>query len=101
MIAKREDEIIGPDLIIIQCRRYAGSHSVSLDEVKAFWTTVDEHGATKGLIVTTSHLTKGGREFAEARKYRLTAIEGKNVRGWIETLSSQARTTHNSLEAPC
>lgn len=93
VIVKREGEIVGPDLIVIQCRRYARDNSVSLDEVKAFWTTVGEHGATKGLVVTTSRLTRGGRVFVEARKYRLSVVEGENVKKWINALSSRTRAT--------
>lgn len=88
VIAERSDEVIGPDLIVVQCRRYAKNNVISLNELKAFWTTIDDYGATKGLIVTTSHLTTGGHKFVEARKYRLSAIEGENVRKWIEALSS-------------
>jgi restriction system protein len=89
VIAKRVNEVSGPDLVLIQCRRYAKDHPLTPDEIRAFWAVVDENDATKGLIVTTSRITEGGQRFINARKYRFSAIEGGNVRKWIASLSSR------------
>ncbi len=86
--AKKEGEIVGPDLILIQCKRYSESNPIDIDTVKAFWTTINEEGATKGLVVTTSRLTSGAKNFCEAHKYRLTAAEYGMVQVWLKNLSS-------------
>ncbi len=87
--ATREGGVIGPDLIVIQCRRYADSNTIGIEAVRAFWTTVTEEGATRGLIVTTSRLERGARTFCQARKYRLSALEGDNVLGWLHRLATR------------
>lgn len=91
IIAKRDDENAGPDLILIQCKRHGDLNPVVIDTVKAFWTTINEEGATKGLIVTTSRLVKGAKEFCEAHKYRLTPADSDNVKAWLKKLSSHQK----------
>jgi restriction system protein len=88
VIARREAELTGPELILIQCKRYGAKGSVKIDEVKAFWATLDDTHATRGLIATTSRLELGARRFCEARRYRLTAAEAPQVREWLRQLAS-------------
>ncbi len=86
--ARKREGVAGPDLVLIQCKRNANSNPVDIDTVKAFWTTINEDGATKGLIVTTSRLTSGAQTFCDAHKYRLTSVDGKTVRLWLKNLAS-------------
>ncbi|GAB1544817.1 hypothetical protein NUACC21_74930 [Scytonema sp. NUACC21] len=88
VILRKEIGTVGPELIIVQCKRYAESNPVDIDTVKAFWTTVNESGATRGLIITTSRLTSGAKTFCEAHKYRLTPAESDTVRLWLQNLAS-------------
>lgn len=88
IIARKEEGIVGPDLIVVQCKRYAESNPVDVDTVKAFWTTLNEEGATKGLIVTTSRLTSGAKTFCQAHQYRLTSAERETVKLWLKNLAS-------------
>ena len=94
--AKREDSVTGPDLIVIQCKRYSERNPIDIDTVKAFWTTLNEEGATKGLVVTTSKLTSGAKSFCEAHKYRLNAVEYEMVQIWLKNLSSHK--IYNNVE---
>lgn len=86
--AKKEDEVAGPDLVLIQCKRYSERNKIDIDTIKAFWTTINEEQATKGLVVTTSRLTNGAKRFCEVHKYRITAIEYEMVQIWLKNLSS-------------
>jgi len=86
--ARKREGVAGPDLVLIQCKRNGNLNPVDIDTVKAFWTTINEDGATKGLIVTTSRLTRGAQKFCEAHKYRLTSVDGKTVRLWLKNLAS-------------
>ena len=90
VIARRHLEGVGPELIVLQAKRRAGTNTVSIDEVKAFWTTFLEAGATRAVIATTTRLEAGGREFCEARIYRMTAAERDEVREWIREMHSVA-----------
>jgi restriction system protein len=86
--ARKREGVTGPDLVLIQCKRNASSNPVDIDTVKAFWTTINEDGATKGLIVTTSRLTSGAKTFCDAHRYRLTSADGETVRLWLKNLAS-------------
>ena len=59
------------------------STQVEIDEVKAFYQTVADEGATRELFATTSRLASGAKTYCDARKYRLNAAEAENVRHWI------------------
>ena len=86
VVAKKTDEIIGPEIIYVQCKKYKKNSPVQLDSVRAFWATVNDENATKGIIATTSRLTKGANDYCKARLYRLNACEEKKVIHWIKTM---------------
>ena len=87
VIAKKSDLISGPEMIIIQCKQYAETNPIQVETVRAFWATVDDAGATKGVIATTSRLTRGAKEYCVAKRYRLGAVEGDLIRGWISQMA--------------
>jgi len=80
--------LLGPELVVVQCRRQGAGRPVGLDAVRAFWSVVQDDTATRGLIATTSRLTRGARTYCEARRYRLSAAEADNVRAWISSMAS-------------
>jgi len=86
IIASKDSGILGPDLIIIECKRHSYDNPVDIQTVKAFWTTVNDEGATKGLIATTSHLTRDAKDYCNVRKYRLSFAESENVKRWLKFL---------------
>jgi len=88
IFATKLNEIVGPDLVVIQCRRYGDDQTVGVEGVKAFWATVNDAGATRGLIATTSRLTRGARSYCNARRYRLTPIEGDSVNNWLREMAN-------------
>lgn len=95
VIAKRENSISGPEMILVQCKRYSKDNPVQVDSVRAFWATVDDAGATKGIVATTSRLTSGAQDYCKAKLYRLDSAENRNVEDWINSMSS----AHNKANA--
>jgi restriction system protein len=87
---ERSNLDFGPDVILIDCKRNAEDSPVDLQTVKAFWSTVSDEGATKGLIATTSRLTRDAQDWCkrDARRYRLQAADGDRVRQWLASLAS-------------
>jgi restriction endonuclease Mrr len=75
--------------VVIQCRRFGKSNVVGVESVRAFWATVNDVDATRGLIATTSRLTTGARAYCEARRYRLNAAEAVNVMEWLQRMGSR------------
>ncbi len=83
VVAIKENDITGPEKIFVQCKKYKKTNHIQLDSVRAFWATISDEQATKGIIATTSCLTKGSQEYCKARLYRLAAAEGDKVENWI------------------
>jgi len=86
VVATKNDEIIGPEVIYVQCKKYSKNNPIQLDAVRAFWATVNDENATKGLIATTSRLTRGAEEYCKARLYRLSAFEEDKIIFWIKSM---------------
>jgi len=86
VVAIKEDKIVGPEKIFIQCKKYKKSNHIQLDSVRAFWATINDEQATKGIIATTSCLTKGAQEYCKARLYRLGSAEEDKVINWIDKM---------------
>ncbi len=86
--AEKDRVFAGPELVIIQCRRYSGKRMVKIEEVKALWADVQDEGAAGGLIATTTRLAKNARAYCDARSYRLNRAEHENVVQWIRQMAS-------------
>jgi hypothetical protein len=89
--AIRMDETVGPELVLIQAKRYREDRHVGIEAVKALWSDVDEASATRGLVATTSALAPGARAYCQARRYRLTAAERPTVESWLRALATYPR----------
>ncbi len=87
VIAKKENGIIGPEMIAIQAKRTSGKNTVKINEVKALWCDMEQLKASRCLIATTTRLEKNAREFCNARKYQIAAAENETVKQWIKALS--------------
>ena len=74
----------GPPLMLLQCKRYR--NAVGIGTVKAFWSDVHFEGAEKGLIATTSSVSRDSKRICEARKWPMTFAEAKEVQQWARTM---------------
>lgn len=92
VVAKKHDPITGPEMILVQCKKYSENNPVEVDSIRAFWATVDDAGATKGIIATTSRLTSGAKDYCKAKMYRLDSAENTNIKGWLQSM----KTSHNN-----
>lgn len=89
VIAKKTGEMLGPELVIAQCKRHSETNTVSIETVKAFYTDVNDRKATRGVVVTTSAFETGAKNFCEAHNFRLTAVDGARVADWLKALAGQ------------
>jgi hypothetical protein len=89
--AIRNDGVVGPELILIQAKRYGPDHQVGIETVKALWSDVKDESATRGVIATTSTLASGARAFCEARRYQLTGAARPTVESWLQRLATFPR----------
>jgi restriction system protein len=68
-----EDSKTGPPLMLIHCKRY--NHVVGIETIKAFWSDVHFEGAEKGLIATTSSVSRDSKKLCEVRKWPMSFAE--------------------------
>ena len=83
LIAKKTDISIGEIKAIWQAKKYGSKNKVSLSDVRELSAIRESVGATKGIIVTTSKLTRGAIEWINRDLYRLGYMEGKQIEEWI------------------
>jgi len=74
----------GPPLMLIQCKRY--KDVVGIETIKAFWADVHFEGAEKGLIATTSSVSRNSKKICEVRKWPMTFAEAAEVQRWARTM---------------
>jgi restriction system protein len=74
----------GPPMMLIQCKRY--KDVVGIETVKAFWADVHFEGAEKGLIATTSGVSRDSKKICDVRKWPMTFAEAAEVQKWARTM---------------
>jgi restriction system protein len=74
-IAYNPDPIMG-GVCVVQAKRY--TNTVPVEAVRALWGVMEDKKAGRGVLVTTSHFTKGTYDFA-ARNERVQLIEGPHL----------------------
>jgi len=83
VIAKKEDSILGDIKTIWQAKKYRSNNFVTLSSVRELSAVREVANATKGIMVTTSRLTKGAIEWVQRDLYRLEYKEKKQIEEWI------------------
>ena len=79
-----KDSKAGPPLMLIQCKRY--KDVVGIETVKAFWSDVHFEGGEKGLIATTSSVSRDSKKLCEVRKWPMSFAEAAEVQKWARTM---------------
>ena len=74
----------GPPLMLIQCKRY--KNVVGIETVKAFWADVHFEGAEKGLLATTSSVSRDSKRICDVRKWPMSFAEAADVQRWARTM---------------
>jgi restriction endonuclease Mrr len=80
--AERDTGLIR-ELMLIQCKRYGPENKVGVQVVKQLYADVEVHGATSGLVVTTSTFTAPALDYIEQVKYRLAGRDLEHLKQWL------------------
>jgi hypothetical protein len=78
-VAVSEQPIVG-GLWVIQVKRY--SMAVGVDALRTLAGAMEDKRATKGILITTSWVSKAGRDFA-ARNGRIEIIDGQQLKSML------------------
>ena len=86
VISKRVDPILGNLKALWQAKKYGLKSKVRLSHVRELSAIRDRIHATKAVIVTTSHLTRGAIEWVLQARYRLGSKEQAEMENWVKPL---------------
>ena len=90
VIAVRNDKLIGRELHFIECKRYLPDNTVGIGVVQRLLGVVEQHRATKGVVVTTSSFSKDAKLVAANTCHRLELNEYQRVSAWLSGFSRTA-----------
>jgi len=79
-----KDSKTGPPLMLIQCKRH--KNVVGIETVKAFWSDVHFEEAEKGLIATTSSVSRDSKKLCDVRKWPMSFAEAAEIQNWVRTM---------------
>jgi len=85
ILAEHTDPVLGALKAIWQAKKYATNRKVQLRHLRELSAVVERGRVTKGVIVTTSTLTRGAIEWVQRDTYRLEAKDGQYVERWIRS----------------
>lgn len=71
-----KEDRLGLDIIYIQAKKWAKSHSVGRPEIQQFVGALQGHNARKGVFFTTSSFCKSAREYVDKIGSNLALIDG-------------------------
>jgi restriction system protein len=74
---------LGSLLFYVECKRYAPDRPVGVGLVRSLYGVVEAGKATAGLMLTTSHFTKGAHEFQRHVERRLTLSDYTDFQSWL------------------
>lgn len=90
IIAVRRDALVGQELHLIECKRYLPYNAVGIGVVQRLLGVVEQHRATKGVVVTTSSFSKDAKIVAANVSHRLELNEYQRVAAWLANFSKAA-----------
>lgn len=74
-----------PVVFYFECKRYREDRPVELSDLRALLGTVSHDKINKGVLVTTSRFTQGGKDFI-AQNAMLQGSDYDDLVGWVEKL---------------
>ncbi|HEX7243868.1 MAG TPA: restriction endonuclease [Longimicrobiaceae bacterium] len=75
---------LGSFLYLVECKRFAPDHPVSVGVVRSLYGVVEAERATAGIVATTSYFTSGAAEFQQSVSYRLSLQDYLGIKKWLD-----------------
>ena len=90
IFAVQKSGLSGSSLHLIECKRYLPHNTVGIGVVQRLLGVVEQHKATKGIVVTTSSFTRDAVLVAESAQHRLVLNEYSKLTSWLAAFSKPA-----------
>lgn len=79
-------DALGRHLFIAECKRYAPTHPVQIQYVRALYGVLERERATRAILATTSRFTRGAHAFADDLRWRMSLKDYDSLRKWLQHL---------------
>jgi hypothetical protein len=89
IFAVKEVEEIGPIITIWQAKKLSPGHKVELGVIRELADTCRETPATKGIVVTTTHLTRDALLRVQKDRFMLGKRDQDDLLRWIQRIKKQ------------
>jgi HJR/Mrr/RecB family endonuclease len=89
IIAVKEVEGAGLFMTIWQAKKMQPSNKVGIEVIRELADTRNEHKASKGIIVTTTYLTRGALERVQRDQYLLGKVDRDDLLTWIQRVKDR------------
>ncbi len=83
IVAVQKNGFAGSTLHLIECKRYLPENKVGIGIVQRMIGVVEQHRATRGIIVTTSSFSREARICAQSSQHRLGLNEYADLSKWL------------------
>jgi restriction system protein len=84
---------LGSALYVVECKKYSPDNPVGVKIVRELFGVVQAEQLTGGIVATTSHFTRGAKQFQETVHYQMSLSDYKEVHEWLSrTLGKSKRT---------
>jgi len=85
ILAVQHEPVTGENAILIECKRYASDRPIGVGLVRALVGVVHLHEATKGVLVTTSRLSRPAQKLVAEHSSRLVAHDYDALVRWLRS----------------
>jgi len=89
MYAARKDGL-GRFLFLVECKRYTPPNKVGVSIVRSLHGVVQQQQANAGIVVTTSFITRGAKEFQQRLPYQVQLQDYLAIQQWLGILKKQS-----------
>ncbi len=70
-------------LCLVEAKRYRADRPVGVELIRTLYGTLNDHQASSALLVTTSHFTKGAKDFRSRHAYEINLKDFHDIQQWI------------------
>lgn len=89
IIAVKELGGVGPFMSVWQAKKLKPGNKVGISVIRELADTRNEHKASKGMVVTTTYLTRGALARVQQDQYILGKIDRDDLMQWIQKVKRQ------------
>ena len=87
---------VGVERIIVQCKRFDASRHVGSPSITQLLGTIELNAASRGLIVTTSSLSRPAQLLVTAHSHRLSALGGQELHDILRGIVKPVNDGHSA-----